>query len=277
MEGIWQIVNYIKLSDIVDIALVAYLFYIVLKNIRNTSAERLLKGIIVLFVIMQLADVFDLRTIHFLITSAMQLGFIAVIIIFQPELRKILERFGKGKFKIFKGKDNKDESLRTSIANVTKAAAAMSWHKIGALVVFERNDKLDNIVGTGTIIDAQITEELTRNIFYPKSPLHDGAVVVSNNRIKAAGCLLPLSSNLSISKELGTRHRAGLGTSETTDAVVLIVSEETGTITLVVNGILKRHLAPETLERLLIKELMPVEDEKTDKKGFWNKFMRDKK
>ncbi|MBR5265422.1 MAG: TIGR00159 family protein, partial [Clostridia bacterium] len=148
MEGIWQIVNYIKLSDIVDIALVAYLFYIVLKNIRNTSAERLLKGIIVLFVIMQLADVFDLRTIHFLITSAMQLGFIAVIIIFQPELRKILERFGKGKFKIFKGKDNKDESLRTSIANVTKAAAAMSWHKIGALVVFERNDKLDNIVGT---------------------------------------------------------------------------------------------------------------------------------
>ena len=278
MESIIQSIRNIALNDIVDIAIVAYIFYIIIKNIRHTSAERLLKGIMVLFVVMQVSDAFNLRTIYFLISKTMQLGFIAVIIIFQPELRKMLERFGKSKFKLFgKSKEDKDENLRTSIANITKAAAAMSWHKIGALIVFERNDKLDSIVNTGTIIDASITEELTRNIFYPKSPLHDGAVIVSENRIKAAGCLLPLSSNLTISKELGTRHRAGLGTSETTDAVVLIVSEETGTITLVVNGILKRHLAPETLERLLIKELMPAEDENTEKKSFWNKFMRNEK
>lgn len=278
MEGILQAITNIKINDIIDIGIVAYIFYILLKNIRHTSAERLIKGIFGLLVIMYTAEVLQLRTIYFLISKAMGIGFIAIIIIFQPELRKILERVGKGKFKLFgKTKEDKAENLRTSISNITKAAAAMSWHKIGALVVFERNDKLDSIVNTGTIIDASITEELTRNIFYPKSPLHDGAVIVSENRIKAAGCLLPLSSNLTISKELGTRHRAGLGTSETTDAVVLIVSEETGTITLVVNGILKRHLAPETLERLLIKELMPVEDEHTDKKGFWNKFMRNEK
>ncbi len=278
MEGILQAITNIKINDIFDIGIVAYIFYILLKNIRHTSAERLIKGIFGLLLIMYVAEVLQLRTIYFLISKAMGIGFIAIIIIFQPELRKILERVGKGRLKLFgKSKEDKAENLRTSISNITKAAAAMSWHKIGALVVFERNDKLDSIVNTGTIIDASITEELTRNIFYPKSPLHDGAVIVSENRIKAAGCLLPLSSNLSISKELGTRHRAGLGTSETTDAVVLIVSEETGTITLVVNGILKRHLAPETLERLLIKELMPVEDEQTDKKGFWNKFMRNEK
>lgn len=278
MEGIFQAVRNIGINDVVDIAIVSYIFYIVLKNIRHTSAERLIKGIFALFVVMYVAYALELRTIYFLISKAMEIGFIAILIIFQPELRKMLERFGKSNFKLFgKNKEYKDENLRTSIANITKAAAAMSWHKIGALIVFERNDKLDSIVNTGTIIDASITEELTRNIFYPKSPLHDGAVIVSENRIKAAGCLLPLSSNLSISKELGTRHRAGLGTSETTDAVVLIVSEETGTITLVVNGILKRHLAPETLERLLIKELMPVEDENTEKKSFWNKFMRNEK
>lgn len=273
MGNILQTIRLATVTDLIDIAIVAYILYLIIKNIRHTGAERLLKGIFVLLVIMQLADWFQLHTIYFLISNAMQLGLIAVVIIFQPELRKILERFGKSKLRFFRDKEEKDESLRTSISNITKAAAAMSWNKIGALIVFERNDNLDNIVNTGTMIDAQITEELTRNIFYPKSPLHDGAVVISNNRIKAAGCLLPLSSNLSISKELGTRHRAGLGTSETTDAVVLVVSEETGTITLVVNGILKRHLAPETLERLLIKELMPA-DEDTAKKGFWSKFMR---
>ena len=132
----------------------------------------------------------------------------------------------------------------------------MSWHKIGALVVFERNDKLDSIVNTGTIIDASITEELTRNIFYPKSPLHDGAVVVSENRIKAAGCLLPLSSNLTISKELGTRHRAGLGTSETTDAVVLIVSEETGKISYAQNGEIHLGISVDELRNVLVNNFL---------------------
>lgn len=276
MGNILQTIRLATVTDLIDIFIVAYILFWVIKSIRHTGAERLLKGIFILLIVMQLADWFQLHTIYFLISNAMQLGLIAVVIIFQPELRKILERFGKSNFRIFREREEKDESLRTSISNITKAASAMSWHKIGALIVFERNDKLDSIVNTGTMIDAQITEELTRNIFYPKSPLHDGAVIISNNRIKAAGCLLPLSSNLSISKELGTRHRAGLGTSETTDAVVLVVSEETGTITLIVNGILKRHLAPETLERLLIKELMPVEEEH-NKKGFWNKFMRAEK
>lgn len=276
MENLWQTIKLATVTDLIDVSIVAYILYWVIRRIRHTSAERLLKGIFLLLVIMQVSDWLQLHTIHFLIANTMQLGLIAVVIMFQPELRKMLEQFGMSKLKIFKFKEEGDESLRASISNITKAAASMSKDKIGALVVFERRDKLDSIVTTGTVLDAQITEELTRNIFYPKSPLHDGAVIVSDNRIKAAGCLLPLSSNLSISKELGTRHRAGLGTSETTDAVVLIVSEETGTITLVVNGILKRHLAPETLERLLIKELMPVEEEVV-KKGFFKRFKRSSK
>ena len=276
MENFWQILKLATIADFIDIAIVAYLFYWVIKRIRHTSAERLLKGIFLILIITQLSDVFELHTIHFLLENTIQLGLIAVVIIFQPELRKILEQFGKSKIKLFKTKEIPDDSMRKSISEITKAAASMSWSKIGALIVFERNDKLDSIVNTGTIVDAEISEQVIRNIFYPKAPLHDGAVIISENRVKAAGCLLPLSSNLTISKDLGTRHRAGLGTSEISDAIVLIVSEETGTITLVENGVLKRHLATETLERLLIKGLLPEGEENT-KQSFWKRFKRGEK
>ena len=278
VEILSSILSFVKLAtitDLIDIAIVAYILYFIFKKIRHSSAERLIKGILLLLVIMQLSDWLHLYTIHFLLANTMQLGLIAIVIMFQPELRKILEQVGMSKLRFFKLKEEDTESVKNSIAAITQAATSMSWSKTGALIVFERNDKLDNIVKTGTVVDAQISEELVKNIFYPKSPLHDGAVVVSENRVRAAACLLPLSANLNIAKELGTRHRAALGMCETTDAVVLVVSEETGTISLVTGGILKRHLAPETLERLLIKELVVPEDE--EKKGFFSRFKRENK
>lgn len=272
LSSVFSFIKIATITDLIDIAIVAYILYSIFKKIRHSSAERLIKGIFLLLVIMQLSDWLQLHTIHFLLANTMQLGLIAVVIMFQPELRKILEQVGMSKLRFFKLREENAESMKTSIAAITQAATSMSWSKTGALIVFERNDRLDNIVKTGTTVDAQISEELIKNIFYNKSPLHDGAVVISENRIKAAACLLPLSSNLNIAKELGTRHRAALGMCEATDAVVLVVSEETGTISLVTGGILKRHLAPETLERLLVKELIVQEDE--EKTGFLGRFKR---
>lgn len=275
LSSVFSFIKIATITDLIDIAIVAYILYSIFKKIRHSSAERLIKGIFLLLVIMQLSDWLQLHTIHFLLANTMQLGLIAVVIMFQPELRKILEQVGMSKLRFFKLREENAESMKTSIAAITQAATSMSWSKTGALIVFERNDRLDNIVKTGTTVDAQISEELIKNIFYNKSPLHDGAVVIAENRIKAAACLLPLSSNLNIAKELGTRHRAALGMCETTDAVVLVVSEETGTISLVTGGILKRHLAPETLERLLVKELIVQEDE--EKTGFFGRFKRKNK
>lgn len=274
--NIWQLVKFATIADVVDICIVALIFFTVLKKIRHTSAERLLKGIFLLLVIMQVSDVLQLYTINFILANTMQLGLIAVVIMFQPELRKMLEQFGMSKLYIFKNKEANAKSMQIVIMRTVEAASSLSWSKTGALIVFERNNKLNSIVNTGTLIDAQVSEELLKNIFYPKSPLHDGALVISEGRVTAAGCLLPLSANLNISKDLGTRHRAALGLSEAYDSVCLVVSEETGTISLATGGILKRHLAPETLERLLLKELI-VEDENSEKGGFFARFKRRKK
>jgi len=190
-------------------------------------------------------------------------GILALVIIFQPELRKILDQIGSQKlanlFSIGRGQEAKTTDL--AILQTIEAVNSLAWTKTGALIIFQREDDLQNIINTGTTINADVNAELLKNLFYNKAPLHDGAVIIANGRIAAAGCILPLTGKQNISKELGTRHRAGLGQSEAYDSLSVIVSEETGAISLAEGGVLKRHLAPETLERLLTAKLMPEVEE----------------
>lgn len=262
LSFVWQYLKLATVLDVLDILIVAYLLYRVVKLIRDTSAERLLKGIVFLLIIMQLSEWLNLNVINFILKNLMQLGFLAIVIVFQPELRKMLEQVGKNRFSAFFDRGSDQSLIQKCIIQTVEACSSMSWSKIGALIVFERSDKLGDIVKTGTIVDAEISAELIKNIFYPKAPLHDGAMIVRSGRIIAAGCVLPLSDNPNLSRELGTRHRAAVGMSERADALCIVVSEETGSISVASGGMLKRHLAPETLEKLLLKEFIPVQPEK---------------
>lgn len=272
----WQYIRLITLMDLVDILIVSFITYKIIKLIRNTSAERPLKAIILLLVAMQISGWMQLHVVNYVLDYIMRMGLVAIVILFQPELRKILDQFGKNKLRFFRKNPNMDiKETQLMIMRTMEAVGSMAWSKTGALIVFERADSLSHITKTGSVIDAQVNSELIKNIFYNKAPLHDGAMVISDTRIKAAGCLLPLSANLNISRDLGTRHRAAVGMSEASDALCVIVSEETGSISLAQGGILKRHLAVETLERLLTNELMPS-TEPDEKGGFFARFRRGK-
>lgn len=262
-EGLINNVRMAELWDVVDILIVAFLFYRLMRFLRNTSAQKLFQGLILLVGATLLSEVMQLRAVSFIMRTVMEVGILALVIIFQPELRKILEQFGSQKlFSFFGvGRGQEAKSTDTAILQTIEAVNAMSWTKTGALIVFQREDDLQSIINTGTTINADVNAELLKNLFYNKAPLHDGAVIIANGRIAAAGCILPLSGKQNISKDLGTRHRAGLGQSETFDSLSVIVSEETGGISLAEGGVLKRHLAPETLERLLTSKLMPEEEE----------------
>ncbi len=269
-DTIWEQLKFATVLDALDILIVAAFIYWIIKQVRNTSAARILKGVLVLLVFMQISSpsMLGLNVVNFLLSNVLQFSFLALIIVFQPELRKILEQFGRNHLQLFKNREVDKQGMQMAILQTVEAASTLSWSKTGALIVFEKRDNISSISKTGTNIDAEVSAELLKNIFYPKAPLHDGAVVVSNARIQAAGCLLPLSTNLNISKELGTRHRAAVGMSENYDSACVVVSEETGSISFAVGGILKRHLAPETLERLLVQELLPQEETEADP-GFW--------
>ncbi|MBR2934166.1 MAG: diadenylate cyclase CdaA, partial [Oscillospiraceae bacterium] len=220
--------------------------------------------------LMLLASSMKLYAVSYLFNFVFEWGVLALVILFQPEIRRILERMGDGRlFSLFFSFQAKDLSgVERSINETVAAYTAMSGDKVGALMVFERQNHLDDVIKTGTALDAAVSAELLKNIFWNKAPLHDGAVIVRNGHIIGAGCMLPLSGNVNLSRELGMRHRAGIGISEHTDAVVAIVSEETGSISVAVGGMLKRHLAPETLERLLRNELL-IEEEKADGQSLW--------
>ena len=260
-----RILNYlstISFWDIVDILIVAFLFYKVIDLVRKTSSYNLAKGILLLLIVLWLSgpSVFNLTMINFILRKTVEIGLIALVIIFQPELRKLLSKMGsKDFYGIFSPKVQTTSKAESAITQTVLACEQMSKTKTGALIIYERNVKLSDIMTTGTIIDADITSELLKNIFYPKAPLHDGALIIRNFRIAAAGCVLPLSDSSRLSSDLGTRHRAGVGISEASDAVVVIVSEETGTISVAVGGMLKRHLAPQTLDKLLRNELCPTD------------------
>ena len=260
------------ISDYIDIALVAYLIYRAMKLLRDTAAFRLAKGIFVLFLVMATANFFYLNTISWVFEQVMSYGLISAFIIFQPELRRMLEQLGKGSVtKILMGHEEEKGDVESMITAVVAACGSMSQTKTGALIVCERQEKLGEIVKTGTQVDAAPSPELIKNVFFHNSPLHDGAMIVRNGRVLAAGCVLPLSGSQNLSRDLGTRHRAAVGMSESSDAVLVVVSEETGGISVAIGGMLKRHLTPELLRKVLVSELMNEggERKKTAVLGKW--------
>lgn len=265
---LYPFIKTIQLTDIIDIVLVAFIVYNVIRFIRQTRAAQLLKGIGILLVVMYLSDWFQLNVINFILLNTMQVGVTALLIVFQPELRRALEHMGRSKFgSIFSFDDKKSEE--DVIDEICLAVNAMSRSKTGALMVFERKTKLDDMLTGGTLIQADISSELIENIFVPNTPLHDGAVVVRNGKIYKAACVLPLSANKNLSKEFGTRHRAGLGISEQSDCVVLVVSEETGKISVMIGGDMIRNLSVASLSRVLNKLVRETEQEKTKNLRFW--------
>lgn len=244
--------------DILDILVIAFIIYKAIGFLLETKAGRLVKGIVILFVIYVLANALELATLKWLLTKVMGSAIIAVVVIFQPELRRILETVGNTKFSHNRFFDNDDTAVAESIDKIGKAVGFMSEKKIGALIVFERRNQLGEIVNTGTVLDAVASVSFVNNIFFPKSPLHDGALIVREGRLLAAGCILPLTQSENVHSDLGTRHRAAIGMSENSDAVVLVVSEETGIISIAVDGKITRNYNSVTaiaeLQRLLLTE-----------------------
>lgn len=268
-NSIFQTVHYLlsaRVPDLIDILIVTYLIYKLIGVIRRTNSHTIAKGVIIVLMVLWVSDWFNLTVIHFLLSKTVEVGLLALVILFQPELRRALEKVGSGSIiSLFRG-NVQVQAMDTAITQTVIACKAMSKNKTGALIVFERINKLDNQINTGTIINSDTTAELLKNVFFNKAPLHDGAVIISEGRIAAAGCMLPLSSNQNLSRDLGMRHRAGIGMSEHSDAVVAIVSEETGAISIAVDGMLKRHLSPETFEKILRNEMIIEEALITEKK-----------
>jgi len=252
----------IGFSDVADILIMAFLIYKLIGMIRTSSSGKVAKGIVLLVAALWLSDVARLYTVNFLLGQMVEWGVLAVVILFQPELRKLLEQVGSSSLgAVFAVRQDTPGELENAITQTVEAYVSLSKSKTGALMVFERKNQLDDAIRTGTRLDAAVNSELLKNLFWNKAPLHDGAVIVRGGHIIGAGCMLPMSGNVNLSRDLGMRHRAGIGVSEQTDAVVAIVSEETGSISVAVGGMLKRHLTAETLERLLRNELMPSQEE----------------
>lgn len=257
----------LRLSDVLDIAILSFVIYKILWILRKTSSGRVLWGILILLFAMALFSKLELIATSFLLGKLVEWGVVVLVVLFQPEIRRFLERVGSSRLgMVFASNKSSPMDLEFAIAQTTAAYTDLSRDKVGALMVFERQNLLDDVIKTGTELDCAVSSELLKNIFWNKAPLHDGAVIVRNGRIVGAGCMLPLSGNVNLSRDLGMRHRAGIGMSEHSDAVVVIVSEETGSISAAVGGMLKRHLAPETLERLLRNELLSDSQEE-EKKG----------
>ena len=247
----------IQLTDILDIAILSLVIYKLLWMLRKTSSGRVLRGILILLLAMAVSSGLKLTATSFLLDKLVYWGIVVLVVLFQPEIRRFLERMGSGRLGlVFASAKEAGQDMETAISQTTEAYVDLSRDKVGALMVFERQNLLDDVIKTGTALDCSVSSELLKNIFWNKAPLHDGAVIVREGRIVGAGCMLPLSGNVNLSRDLGMRHRAGIGMSEHSDAVVVIVSEETGSISAAVGGMLKRHLAPETLERLLRNELL---------------------
>ena len=266
LQNLLQQVLRMQWSDYLDIAVVAFLIYRLLPLIRTPSTMRVARAVIVVVIIAALTDVMHLYTLSFIINQFLSIGLLALVVLFQPELRRMLDHLGSVRLGALFGGVKPVAEMDVVISQTVAACDCMSRDKVGALIVFTREASLEDYVKTGTTIDGQVSEQLIRNIFFPKAALHDGAMIIREGKIKAAGCVLPLSDSHRLSADLGTRHRAGVGTSEASDAVVVIVSEETGTISVAVGGMLKRHLAPQTLERLLRQELIRDEGAKQEMK-----------
>lgn len=267
-SDIGKFLRLLRFADIADIFIVAVAVYYFIMMIRGTRAVQLVKGIFVVVAVYMLSSVLALHTLNYILSALVQVAMFGVLIIFQPELRNLLEHMGRLKIGNMLGValDITDErkELEGVISGIAKAASDMSWSRTGALIVIERRTRLGEYMNSGTLMNADVSCELLKNIFTPNTPLHDGAVIIRENKIITAGCVLPLTANTNLASELGTRHRAGLGLSETSDAVVVIVSEETGKISIAVNGSLTRNLNEITLKKALIKLVIPADNEEND-------------
>ena len=264
LQDILQQLTRMRWSDYLDIAVVAFLLYKLFPLIRGTNTFRVARTIIVIIIIAWLTEVLEMYALSFIFNQFLQVGLIALVVLFQPELRRMLDHLGSMRLRKLLGTEKSGPELAPVISQIVMACETMGRERVGALIVLGREEPLDEYYKKGTKIDAQVSEQLLRNIFFPKASLHDGAVIIKGGRIAAAGCVLPLSDSDRLSPDLGTRHRAGVGISEVSDSVAIIVSEETGTISVAVGGMLKRHLAPQTLERLLTNELCPPEPSAED-------------
>ncbi len=266
------------LTDLLDIVIMVFIIYKLLTLAQSTKVANLLKGVFVFLAILLLSSLIHLHGINYLLSRMVEWGVLALIILFQPEIRSVLEQVGSRQFIDYFSHSGSGSTMEQAISQTVLACTEMAQSRTGVLIVFEREMKLDELVRTGTVLDAAVSSELLKNIFFVKAPMHDGAVIIRRGRVLGAGCVLPLSRNVNLSRDLGTRHRAGIGMSENSDAVVVIVSEETGAISVAVGGMLKRHLKPETLETLLHNELIPQEEPAADKP--WSavqKLLRPKK
>lgn len=253
MREVLDLFMNINIRDIIDMIIVAFVFYKLYMLIRQTRAEQLIKGILVLLIATQVSGWQQLHVTNWILKNTMTVGVIALLIVFQPELRRALEYIGRTGFLTKSIKDIEEEEIKSTVGELVEAVDFLSKHKIGALIIIERETGLSEVVETGTQINGNISGELLINTFIPNTPLHDGAVVIRKGQILAAGCLLPLSDNPNISRALGTRHRAGIGITEKSDSMAIIVSEETGDISVAEDGKIKRFLSTENLSQILLQ------------------------
>jgi len=246
----------IRLADVIDVLIITFLIYRILSFMRKTSASSVIKGLVFLLVVAWVSNFFRMAVISYVLGQVLQMGIIVIVVLFQPEIRKMFEQMGSSRLNIIFRKRGRYENIESGIRSVVAACEVMAESRTGAIIVFEREVGLNDFAVTGTGIDASTSPELIQNIFFHDSPLHDGALIIRDGRLLAAACMLPLSNNINLSRDLGMRHRAGVGISERSDAVVVIVSEQTGTISVAVDGMLKRHLSKDTFELLLRNELV---------------------
>ena len=264
LQQFWGLLQGMQWSDYLDIIAVALLLFMLIPMIRTTGSSRIAKVVVGVLLLKWLTDLLNLHTLSYIISQVLAVGVIALVVLFQPELRRMIDHLSNVKINRLLGVEKPSQEMIPVIQQTVRACEVMSRERVGALIVFSRDSHLDEYFKTGTVIEGRVSEQLLRNIFFPKAALHDGAVIINGDRVVAAGCVLPLSESVRLHADLGTRHRAGVGMSEVTDAVAIIVSEETGAISVAVNGMLKRHLAPQTLEKLLRHELCPDDNDKEE-------------
>ena len=252
----------IRVWDIIDILIIAFIIYRILTFMRRTSASSVIKGVIVLLILAWFSSAMSMNVVTYLLNQVLGMGVLVLIVLFQPEIRKMFEKIGSSRLNLFFRKRGRLENAEAILRCVISAAHNMADSNTGSLMVFEREIGLNDYAVTGTRIDSEISTELIQSIFYDKSPLHDGALLIRNDRILAAACMLPLSNNINLSRDLGMRHRAGVGISERSDALVIITSEQTGSISVASDGMLKRDLSMDTFERLLRTEFLPNKKKK---------------
>ena len=280
-ENFTNILRVVTPYDIIDIAIVAFLIYKLIGLLKETRAEQLVKGVFAILLLYAVTTLSPFRMLAFIMEMLVRYGAIVLLVLFQPELRKILEQVGRSRLsnlQVFSPNTSSSEYERSqtikTINAICDACALLSKERIGALIVMEKETKIGEIISTGTIIDSQPSSDLIKNVFFPNSPLHDGALVIRNNRLYAAGCFLPLSDNYEISRTLGTRHRAALGISEVSDALVVVVSEETGAITVAKNGKLNLRITANTLSTILYDEFIEDEDKAAEKKKLFRRVKK---